>query len=424
MTFIKQPDPYIMQGPQTWWLSNDIRLIQVAQGDTQFGQTMQNDPFAFLAAVTSALESGQGIAGGNSFDQFTQEDSEIISVAPTNPAGKNVYNFAIARVHYRGQANPAADVRVFFRLFAANSTTTDFDPDATYPRFAAYSPAYPVPVADYDQNVVPTMGVSAGEYVSVPCFGEARQAATQAGAPNTLPSLQNPDSFNVRTLQPTGSGPAHDTFFGCWLDINQSVKVLPAAPPAGNENGPWPGSSGVPLESLRQSFIVNEHQCLVAEIAFDPDPINAGTPPWNSDKLAQRNISWSYVANPGVEASRQAVEPFEVRPTPTTVSASDWPDELMIDWTNVPGGQTAEIYLPAVDAAAVIADATERYRHSRLTLVDPHTIGCETGGVTYIPLPKGSASGANFVGLLSVNLPFGIRKGQRLQRPCASDHEC
>ncbi len=69
----------------------------------------------------------------------------------------------------------------------------------------------------------------------------------------------------------------------------------------------------------------------------------------------------------------------------------------MIDWNNVPVGQTSEIYLPAVDAAAVISKAAELYRVERLTLVDAHTIGCTTGGVTYIPLPKGSGDGANFV---------------------------
>jgi hypothetical protein len=45
------------------------------------------------------------------------------------------------------------------------------------------------------------------------------------------------------------------------------------------------------------------------------------------------------VANPGESASRRAIEPFEVRPTPATVSAGQLPDELMIDWTNVPAGQ-------------------------------------------------------------------------------------
>ena len=403
--FIKQPDPYILQGAQTWWLSDDIRLIQVAEGGSQFGVTMGTDPHQFLLDLTSALEASQG-AG---FDNNADEDSEVLTVAPTNSSGKPVYNFAIARVHYLGDLDPADNVRVFFRLFAANSTATDFQPTATYQRFPA---VYPVPTAQYGGNELPTFGVAAGEYVSVPCFAEPRLSATQSGAPNSLPSLQTPDTLNVRNIAKTGTGPVHDTFFGAWLDINQMTPVLPTMPPSGNEDGPWPPSSGTAVESLRQSFIVNEHQCMVAEIAFDPDPIPAGTAPWNSDKFAQRNISWSYVANPGVPASRRAIEPFEVRPSPSSLGAGEMPDELMIDWTNVPEDQQAEIYLPHVDAKTVLAMAAELYSTEALTLVDAHTVGCATGGVTYIPLPQGSGNGANFVGLMSVNLPYGIKKGQ------------
>jgi hypothetical protein len=134
-----------------------------------------------------------------------------------------------------------------------------------------------VPLADYNENVIPTLGVLAGEYVSMPCLSAARKDPTQSGAPNSLPSLQTPDGFNVRNLAATG-GPVHDTFYGCWLDINQlgSPSLVPNAPPSGNEDSPWP--TGVKLESIQQAFIVNDHQCLVAEIAFDPDPINTGTP--------------------------------------------------------------------------------------------------------------------------------------------------
>jgi Pro-kumamolisin, activation domain len=413
---IKQPDPYILQGPQTWWLSNDIRLIQVAEGGSAFGVPMGNDPFAFLTAVTSALEAGQGHAGGQSFDTNTQEDSEVITVAPQNAAHKNVYNFAIARVHYRGLASTAKSVRVFFRIFAANSTDTTFQPDTTYRRYAAYSPAYPVPAVDDFQNVLPEMGLQSGEYVTMPFFAEPRQDPAQGGAPNTLPSLQTPDPTNVKDLAPTG-GPLHDTFYGCWLDINQTpmtspgtTSLVPAMPPPGNADGPWPG---ITLEPVQQAFLTNEHNCIVAEIAFDPVAINSGTQPFNSDKMAQRNISWSYVANPGEEASRRVLEPFEVRPTPPKLPSGARPDELMIDWNNVPVGQKAEIYLPAVDAQAVVNKATELYGVERLTRVDAHTIGCTTGGVTYIPLPQGSGGGANFVGLMSVNLPYGIRKGQQ-----------
>ena len=413
--FIKQPDPYILQGPQTWWLSNDIRLVQVKEGGSAFGVPFPSggDPLAFLASLTSALEGGQGTAGGQNFNDNTDEDTEVITVAPDDGHGHKVYNFAIARVHYQGLASTAHKVRVFFRIFAANSTATYFEPDSTFRRYAAYSPVYPVPPADDFQNVLPEMGLASGEYVTLPFFGETRQDPAQSGSANTLPGLQTPDGRNARDLPPTG-GPLHDYFYGCWLDINQtdpsSPARMPAMPPMGNEDGPWPGLS---LEPIQQAFITNDHNCIVAEVAFDPVPISTGVAPFNTDKMAQRNISWSYVANPGVEASRRALEPFEVRPTPSILSSGEAPDELMIDWNNVPVGQHAEIYLPAVDAQAVVDKAIELYHAERLTRVDAHTIGCTTGGVSYIPLPKGAGDGANFVALMSVDLPYGIRKGQK-----------
>ena len=411
ITFMKQPDPNILQGPQTWWLSNDIRLIQVAEGDSAFGVSMGSNPVTFLQQVTAALESGKGTAGGQTFDVSTAEDNEVISVAPqTMRAGHlvNVYNFAVARVHYQAQSQHANDVRVFFRLFAANSTATDFHADTTYSRDPS---AYPVPPANFGQHTTPTCGVIAGEYVSVPCFAAPRQDPTQAGAPNSLPSLQL-DTANDRNLPATG-GPIKDFYYGCYLDINGSAGELPlgGSVPAGNANGPWPSSSGVVLESIQQSFVRNDHQCLVAEIAFDPDPINPGTQPWNSDKLAQRNISWSYAANPGVDVSRGGIETFEVRPTPSGPTG-DPPDEIMIDWLNVPANQLAQIYLPAVSADAVLARATRLYGTHRLSRVDASTVGCLTGGVTYIPLPEGSGNGANFAGLMQISLPAGIRSGQ------------
>ena len=411
MTLIKQPNPYILQGQQTWWLSSDVRVLQIVEGDTRFGVTMGNDPQQFLADVTAALEAGQGTAGGESFDANTEEQNEVLTVASKTFRGfelRNVYNFAFARVHYRG-LNPADHVRVFFRLFAASSTATDFHSDTTYPRDPA---VYPVPVADWGEHTIPTPGVQGGEYVTIPCFAATRQAADQAGAANSLPSLQQ-DTANDRSLAATG-GPIHDAFYGAFLDINQPWGVYPSggAVPAGNANGPWPPGSGVALESVAAAFIRGEHQCLMAEIAFDPVPIAAGTQPFNSDKLAQRNISWSVVANPGVDVSRQALQTFEVRPTPAAFGPADTPDEIVIEWNDVPVGELAEVYLPAVDADAVLARASALYPTHRLTRVDGNTIGCVTGGVTYIPLPAGTGDGKNFAGLMSIGLPVGIRRGQ------------
>jgi murein tripeptide amidase MpaA len=416
VTFMKQPDPYIQQGAEYWWLSSDIRVIQVLEGEKRFGVEMQGDPETFVLNVAAALEAGsggtQGVAGGESFDSNTSEQDEVLTVAPFAEVGSTmvpVYNFAFARVHYTGKSEAANDVRVFFRLFAANSTSTDFEAN-TYARYPA---VYPVPPADWGEHTTPTPGVQADEYVTIPCFAEPRQSADQPGTPNSLPAKQYDNSVNVKDMPATG-GPIRDYFYGCFLDINQSAGVFPAGgtAPAGNVDGPWPTGDGVALEPVSAAFIRNEHQCLIAEIAFDPVAINDGTQPWNSDKLAQRNLSWSTVANPGLDVSRHALQTFEVRPTPPTVQPGESPDEIMIDWSTVPAGEPAEIYLPAVDAEAVVAEASRLYGYKALTHVDTHTIGCRTGGVTYIPLPASSGARANFAGLMSVALPAGIRRGE------------
>jgi hypothetical protein len=413
MMLIKQPNPYILQGQETWWLSSDVRVLQLAEGDTRFGVTMGTDPQAFLNQVTAALESGQGTAGGESFDANTSEQNEILTVAPITLRGfpfqvKKVFNFALARVHYRGLAS-ADHVRVFFRLFAANSTATDFHTDTTYRRDPA---AYPVPTAQWGGHVTPTAGIQGSEYVTIPCFAAPRQPADQMGAPNSLPGLQF-DTANDKLIAATG-GPVHDLFYGAFLDINQPAAAFPSGGtvPSGNADGPWPPSSGVTLETVSAGFIRNEHQCLMAEIAFDPVPIAAGTQPWNSDKLAQRNLAWSTVANPGGNLSRQALQTFEVRPTALALGPDETPDELVIEWGNLPIGEQAELYLPAVDADQLIARATALYPTHGLTRVDDHTIGCRTGGVTYIPLPPGTGDGTNFAGLMSIGLPAGIKRGQ------------
>jgi hypothetical protein len=195
-----------------------------------------------------------------------------------------------------------------------------------------------------------------------------------------------------------------DTFFGCWLDINQpDQKCLPATLTAGNLNGPYSGS----LLSINEVIANAPHQCLLAEIRDDDTPIPPGATTSNSDKLAQRNIAWIDGPNPGVFESRRNPHPFEIRATPTGTLA---PDELMVFWGNTPPGSFASFYLPALAAADILALADAAYPFHQLTRVDAHTLQCPTGGVTFIPIPIGTARNA---GLLTVDLPAGVKRGER-----------
>ena len=210
------------------------------------------------------------------------------------------------------------------------------------------------------------------------------------------------DPPNARDLATT-PGTEADYYFGCWLDINQpNQKFLPSTPPAGNFDGPW---HGITLHSIQEAIVVAPHQCLIAEIRFDDTPIPNGATSASSDKLAQRNIAWIDGPNPGAEPSRRMVHPVQVRPTPLLTPN---PDELMILWGKTPAASEAQLYLPALDAAAILRIAEERYAVQQLRLVDAHTIACDTRGVTFVPLPQGTALAA---GLLSIDLPPGIRKG-------------
>jgi hypothetical protein len=92
----------------------------------------------------------------------------------------------------------------------------------------------------------------------------------------------------------------------------------------------------------------------------------------------------------------------------------NYPDELMIDWQNTPRGSTASIYWPQVAASSVLQLAGELYPAQPLTASDSHTIQCTVdGGMTYVPLPTGT--GTNFGGLITLELPAGIRAGEEFK---------
>jgi hypothetical protein len=155
------------------------------------------------------------------------------------------------------------------------------------------------------------------------------------------------------------------------------------------------------------------HHCLVAQIAFKDTPIGVGATTYNSDKLAQRNLSVTFSDNPGSAATHMIPQTFDTRPTASAIAPMAGLqdiDELLINWGNTPVGGIASIYWPQVSAPKVLQLARSRYSSQSLSASDPNTIQCTVvRGLSYIPIPTGT--GQNFAGLLTVDLPFTVVKG-------------
>jgi hypothetical protein len=394
---IKQPNPFILDGDPPW-LSVDLRVLSIAEDETRFGLSCPDATSAplYIQTLIAALKNGKGVAGG---EHFATLDDQLF-VFPTHKK-KRVFNFAIARVHYIGTIG-AQSVRVFFRLFPALTTSTGFDLSHNYRRRDADA-GHPDPI--------PRAGIHGTEYTTIPCFANNRIDSTVETMDDQIDF-----PFNVQDIGADPQGKEVFHFFGCWLDINQPYKpdgvtpnnVLPVNVDA-KKDGPFQDPANPPLP-IQKAILRNSHQCLIAEISFDPISIPGGKDPFNSDKLAQRNLAWGDLANPGVDGSRRAINNFEIRPTPQTLPPHETPDELMIEWGNVPAGTTAQIYLPAVDVDDVLRTADGMYTTHSLARVDSHTIECAADGIVYIPVPRGPE--LNFAGLLSLDFPAGIMRGQ------------
>ena len=391
------------------WLSFDLRFFKVTVPSTgstttssRFGATMtrnRDDAPGFIAQVIANLNIGNGTAGGESFgsDLSQDEHASALEFLPQDNAGNFVFNFAVARVRLLGNTPgaQALKVRVFFRLFQAQSTGASFNPNTTY-RFHSDSVLNGVKV--------PLLGIQNDangnpEYVTVPCFASPRVNISGPADMNNQPE-DAPNAYTIDVVP----GVEVDSYFGCYLDINQpDQKLFPANPPATNRDGPFTGT----LSSLSEVIARAPHQCLIAEIRYDDTPIPVGATPATTDKLAQRNIAWIDGPNPGQQESRRMPHPIEIM---ASNPKSGILDELLIFWNNTPEGSIATLYLPAVPASEILRLATGAFQTHQLTVINAHTLQFPVGGVTIIPIPQGTARNA---GLLSVELPPGIRRGDR-----------
>jgi hypothetical protein len=386
---VDEPNPYELDGP-TSWLSTDLRVFQIRAGDSRFGEPMGSSPSdapTFITNVINRLNTGN--TAGQTFDGISTDETASALELSETVSGVRIFNFAVAKVRFRSLSADAHDVRVFFRLFGVSTTSTVYDLGTTYRR------------GGQGGVIIPKLGFVGGNTTSIPCFASSRINSSAVGMDTQT------DEPNHQTLPHDGSGAEVVRFFGCWLDINQpSQPQFPIAPSAPID-GPYPSGSTQTIQSL----IRNAHQCLTGEISMDGVTLlNNGDTPGSSDKLAQRNLSIVASDNPGGPASHRIPNAFEIKPTLFDQKHVVQPDELLVDWGNVPGGSEATFFLPANDAAQIIAMANSMYPVHKLTRLDSHTLQCPAQGVTYIPVPPGV--GANYAGLLTVDLPATVRKGQ------------
>ncbi|MGD0870714.1 MAG: hypothetical protein ABSB88_14250 [Bryobacteraceae bacterium] len=406
---VQTPNPFILHNDptstdptvqQAWYLSMDLRVFQVTAGDHRFGAQVGNsgnavkDATDYITKVISNLNGDRAVADSLFQAIAENEDDAALSLAPTDGAGNPVYSFALARVHTQDVA-PANDVRVFFRMWAAQQTNALYDPNTTY----AWR-------TNPKGEKIPILGVQNDQIITIPFFASPRQDTSST---NSM-AAQTDDPNVQAAIAPDPLGAEVHTFFGCWLDINQASQLQFPALVQGDAAGPFTGEG--PLLSI-QSFARSAHQCLIAEISYDPDPPPTGSDPSNTDKLAQRNLAFVNVPNPGHAASRRVPQTFEIKPSPAVLMSDGRPDELMIHWGNLPKGSSATIYLPAVDSADILDWATRLYTTHRLTAADAHTVQMPIGGVSYVPIPRGGV--VNFAGLLTVDLPATVKKGQKFE---------
>jgi hypothetical protein len=377
------PAPYFAGASGITWLSADLRVFQVTSGtplilpvagaNPQY-YTLNNtgdptsDATTFIQTIIYAFNlPDQPAPPNHPFDAIpTGEAASALDLLPTDAANNPVYNFAVARVRYTAASASAQNVRVFFRLVPALTTALAYDPATAYRRWSDG--------VEFGQ-AIPLFGVdTSGDVIAIPCFAQPRIDASQD------PLTAQTDPANVQTIA-ADAGTEVCAYFGCWLDINQPFAAFPPSVAAPNLDGPFPAASLQPVQMLLRG----QHQCLVAEIAFDPDPIPDGYSPSTTGPLAQRNLALIDGIAPDFRLTLKELvsSTFTVRPTPSTSAVR--PSELAISWGDLPPDCTATITWPT--------GGTHTFRTP-----------AHSNSYSYIGIPTGS--GATLPGLLSVELPL------------------
>ncbi|HMQ30720.1 MAG TPA: hypothetical protein PKD53_08315 [Chloroflexaceae bacterium] len=382
ISLVKSANPFMLDlanGNPTPWLSSDVRVFPIVAGAP--GSPLPNN-----ATRQDALAHIQTLLAGMTVAQFealpTGQSASALSPFPTTTGSpsRRVYNFAVARVRLPSSGATAADVRVFFRVFTSQTTAA-----------LTYNEApLGTPVEGYKKTAgaapiaLPGTNAAGTEWLSFPMFAAARAA--------TPPAQTDPHNVEASIA------PGDSAFFGCLIDNNLSDPYLPPTPA---------GAAAIDLPTL----MMGEHQCIVAQIEFPGTPIPSGANPFTSDKLGQRNIALSAIANPGLDASRRALHTFEIEAAPHPIADALPPDELLLEWrAGAPEGTEVRLFIPSWSASEVVELADRFYARHEIRAVDPHTITVPGGGTHYVPIPP---SQMRQTGVISADFPLGVKRGQR-----------
>lgn len=406
LTLSRKLNPRMRDG-DPHWLSIDLRAFSTRPGLTPYADIEHpeggNAPYTYIQSLLDKFNTLPADDNHPFEDLPTDQATNLLPLYSHDDDDNPVYNYAVARVRFRAEEITALNVRVFFRLWTTGWGALSYDT----------SQSYRLQNANDGANAIALLGLTGDEIINVPCFAEKRKDDMETQT----------DLTNRKQLVGDGANEVW-TYFGCWLDFNQggdSNKRFILAP--GNNNGPFNGE----LLTLQQ-LIRGLHQCLVAEIHYVPDDvIPPAATPASSDSLAQRNLLIDESDNPGGFASHLVHHTFEIKPSPfrfptqsptqptlgttTAVGIRHQPDELVIDWGNLPREAHATIYLPQVDVDEVLRFAARRQNPGNLTKTGPNTLLCKVTDIGFIPIP--GPFGTAFPALISIQLPPNITKGQK-----------
>ncbi|MEM7368199.1 MAG: hypothetical protein AAF587_06320 [Bacteroidota bacterium] len=475
LTMLRAANPFMRDG-STSWLSIDTRVFHILEGDERFGEMMSTsrNPNEFIQTILTKLNAGDADLGDDTFDTLptNQSSSALLPFETitdqTTSSTRVVHNFALAKVRLQG-AGGADTVRAFFRLFRYSATNLVFDPNSHYRTHTAGGDTK-IALLGYEGEF------AGAELVSIPFFAEERQSmgdsmTLQTDTPNVqsfptgisseqvlyfgvyLDINQASVRFPMEYLaaHPDGGFLASDptqSLPTLMLDHHQCMVVEINFDPDPTEVGAKPSNS----DNLAQRNLMilstdNPGSLLTHTVQHSFEVDLGGRKPRNIDleREQERHLVPSIPRKLFLVSSgkwQQSVREFAInlamnsqsstmmewrkfvpmaerqlqKGQPLIFDKSQWTnpkgriDELMILWGDLPSESKATLYFPRINCEQIINLRNLRHGPSDVQIVDSHTISCQTSGVTFLPLPPNQ--GTKIAGLITVELPDGIKKGQ------------